>query len=96
MWSDLDSAFLHINVIFLLLFRITIYISILTLFLVQEIIEHSQSKDKFLRASLKRISKSYNFEDELTRMSAMNKMLLTWNQELEAQLDVERREKTGM
>jgi hypothetical protein len=96
MWSDLDSAFLHINVIFLLLFRITIYISILTLFRVQKIIEHSQSNDKFLRASLKRISKSYNFEDELTRMSAMNKMLLTRNQELEAQLDAECREKTGM
>jgi hypothetical protein len=83
----LDFAILHINVSFLLLFNITICLLILTLFLVQKIIEHSQSKDKFQRASLRRIYEAQNFEDQVMRMSAMNEMLLVWNQELEAQLD---------
>jgi hypothetical protein len=46
----------------------------LTLFLVQKIIEHSQSKDKFLRASLRRIYEAQNFEDQVMRMSTMNEM----------------------
>jgi hypothetical protein len=93
--SDLDSTSLHINVSFLLLFKIIACLPNLTPFLVQKIIEYSQSKDKFLRASLMRISESQNFEDELERVRAMNEMLLTQNEELVAQLDVERREKTG-
>jgi hypothetical protein len=69
---------------------------ILTPFLVQKIIEHSQSKDKFLRASLRRIVEAKNFEDELMWMSIMNEMLLARNQELEAQLKAEHQEKTSM
>jgi hypothetical protein len=52
-----------------------------------------------LRVSLKRIYEAQNFDDELTWMSglsAMNEMLLAKNQELEAQLEAERQEKTGM
>jgi hypothetical protein len=65
------------------LFKITVCLLILTPFL----IEHSRSKDKFLRASLRRIFEAQNFEVELKREDSMNKMLLAWNQELVAQLD---------
>jgi hypothetical protein len=93
---DLDSASLCINVSFLRLFKITACLLILTLFFVQKIIEHSQSKEKFLRASLRRISEAQNFEDEMEWVRAMNEMLLTQNEELVAQLDAERWEKIGM
>jgi hypothetical protein len=68
----------------------------MTPFLVQKIIEHSQSKEKFLRASLRRITEAQNFEDELTWMSGMNEMLLARNKELEAQLEGKHQEKNGM
>jgi hypothetical protein len=77
----LDSAFLHINVSFLSLFNITICLSILTLFLVQKIIEHSQSKDKFPRASLRRIYEAQNFEDQdkFPRASNVVQLRKTWS-----------------
>jgi hypothetical protein len=92
--NDIDSAYLSINVSSLLLFEITTCLLILTHSFIQKIIEHSQSKDKFLRVSLRRISKAQDFEDELKRECAVNEMLLAQNQELIAQLDAEHQEKT--
>jgi hypothetical protein len=63
--------------------------------LFQKIIEHSQSKDKFLRASLKRIYEAQDFEDELKWEWVVNQMLLAWNQELVDLLDAEHQEKAG-
>jgi hypothetical protein len=63
--------------------------------LFQKIIEHSKSKDKFLRASLKRIYEVEDFEDELKWECVVNQMLLAQNQELVAQLDTEHLEKEG-
>jgi hypothetical protein len=49
----------------------------------------------FLRASIRRISKAQNFEDEVKRLTAMIQTLHARNQELQAQLVVERQEKTS-
>jgi hypothetical protein len=53
--------------------------SILTPFPIQKIIEHSQSKDKFLRVSIKRLIEAQNFEGKLKRVSALNETLVTRN-----------------
>jgi hypothetical protein len=63
--------------------------------LIQEIIKHSQSKDKFLRVCIKRLSEAQNFKDELKRASALNETLLARNQELKLQLAEESRGKAG-
>jgi hypothetical protein len=68
---------------------------ILTPFPTQKIIENSQSKNKFLRVFIKRPFEAQNFEDDLKRVSALNKTLLAQNQELEAQLAIECQEKAG-
>jgi hypothetical protein len=52
---------------------------ILTPLLIQKIIEHSQSKNKFLRVSLMRLTEAQNFEDELKWVSALNEVLLAQN-----------------
>jgi hypothetical protein len=59
---------------------------ILTPLLFQNIIKHSQSKDQFLRVSLKRLTKTQILEDELKEVSELNKVNLAQNQELESQL----------
>jgi hypothetical protein len=88
--NDLDSTSIRINLSFLLLFKITVYLLVLTLFLVHKIKEHSQFKDMFLRASLRSVFEAPNFEDKLERVRAMNEMLHTHNEQLIAQLNVER------
>jgi hypothetical protein len=69
--------------------------SISTPLFIQKNIEHSQSKDKYLRVALKRLIETQLFEDELKEVSEFNKVLLTQNQELETQLVEESREKAG-
>jgi hypothetical protein len=49
---------------------------ILTPLLIQKSIEHSQSKDKFIRVALKRLIKTQILEDELTEVNALNNILL--------------------
>jgi hypothetical protein len=58
-------------------------------------IKLAQSKDKFLRVCIKRLYEAQNLKDELKQVSALNKTLLTQNQELELQLAKESREKAG-
>jgi hypothetical protein len=58
----------------------------MTPLLIKKIIEHSHSKDKFLRVSLKRLTETQILEDELKEVSELNKIILAWNQELETQL----------
>jgi hypothetical protein len=74
--SDLDSASLHINVSC----HFSCFVSSTTphsfLLFPQKIIDHSKSKDKFLRASLRTIFEAQDFEDELKWKRAMNQMLL--------------------
>jgi hypothetical protein len=91
--SDFDSASLWINVN--ISFSVLCYHIFLTLtpLLIQKIIEHSQSKDKFLRVSSKRPTETQILEDELIEVSALNKVLLAQNQELETQLAKESQEK---
>jgi hypothetical protein len=48
----------------------------------QKIIEHSQGKDKILKASLKRIHEALDLEDELGREREMNQALLAYINEL--------------
>jgi hypothetical protein len=50
-------------------------------------------KDKFLRVSSKRPTETQILEDELIEVSALNKVLLAQNQELETQLAKESQEK---
>jgi hypothetical protein len=57
--------------------------------------EHSQSKDQYIRVVVKRLTKIEILHDELIEVTAQNKVLLAWNQELETQLDMESREKAG-
>jgi hypothetical protein len=52
----------------------------------QNLVEHSRSKDQFLRVAIKRHTKTQTFEDELKEVSELNELLLDLNQELEAQL----------
>jgi hypothetical protein len=61
--------------------------------LLQQLIEHSRSKDQYIRVALKRLTKAQILEDELIEEKALNKTLLAGNQELETQLAAERREK---
>jgi hypothetical protein len=58
---------------------------ILTPVPIHKIIGDSQSKDKFLRVSLKRLTDAQNFEDELKQVNALNETLLARNQKLETQ-----------
>jgi hypothetical protein len=68
---------------------------ILTSLLFQNIIKHSLSKDHYIWVALKRLTKAHILEDELTEVSALNKVLLARNQELETQLADESQEKSG-
>jgi hypothetical protein len=45
----------------------------------QKLIEHSQSKDQYLRVALKRLTKTQLFKDELKEVSESNKILLARN-----------------
>jgi hypothetical protein len=59
------------------------------------LIEHHEAKDQFLRVAVKRLSETQLFEDELKEVSQLNTVLLAHNQELEARLAEESKEKTG-
>jgi hypothetical protein len=61
----------------------------------QQLIEHSQSKDQYIRVALKRLTETQLFEDELKKANKSIEILLAHNQELEGQLASESREKTG-
>jgi hypothetical protein len=52
----------------------------------QKLVDHSRSKDQFLRVTIKRLTKTQIFEDELKEVNEWNKVLLAHNLELEAQL----------
>jgi hypothetical protein len=93
--SDLDSTSTKINVSNLFLCFTLPLLSTLTSFFIQKIIEYFQSKDKFIRATLKRLTKTQILEDELIEVTALNKVLLAWKQELETQLVEASREKAG-
>jgi hypothetical protein len=57
--------------------------------LLQKIIEHSQGKDKLLRASLKKIYEAQDLEHEVGSECATNKVLLGHIEELTGQLNAE-------
>jgi hypothetical protein len=52
----------------------------------QHLVEHSHSKDRFLRVGIKRLTETQTFEDELKEVSELNEVLLDLNQELKARL----------
>jgi hypothetical protein len=87
--DDLNSASLQINVSLFILINFASLVPIWLFPLLYKIIEHSKSKDKFLKACLKRMYEAQDFEDELMQERAVNQMLLARNQELVAQLDTE-------
>jgi hypothetical protein len=61
----------------------------------QKLIEHSGSKDKFLRVVIKRLTETQLFEDKLKQVKDLNDNLMAHNQELEYRLAEESREKSG-
>jgi hypothetical protein len=71
------------------MFYITTPLLILTSLFIQKINEHSRSKDQFIRVALKRLTKSQILDDELSEVSALNKVLLAQNQELETHIVAE-------
>jgi hypothetical protein len=52
----------------------------------QVLVEHSKSKDQFLRVAVKRMTETQLFEDELKEVSQPNSILLAQKMELEAKL----------
>jgi hypothetical protein len=48
---------------------------ILTSLFIQEIIEHSRSKDQYIRVALKRLTGTHILEDELAEVNALNKVM---------------------
>jgi hypothetical protein len=55
-----------------------------------KIIEHSQGKDKILKASLTQIQEAQDLKDELGREHEMNQALLARINELTGQIDAKR------
>jgi hypothetical protein len=45
----------------------------------EALVEHSQSKDKFLRIVVKRLTETQLFKDELKEVSQLNTILLALN-----------------
>jgi hypothetical protein len=66
---------------------------ILTPFFFQQLIEHSQSKDQYIRVALKRLTEKQILDDELKEERALNQTLLARNQELKTQLAMESKDK---
>jgi hypothetical protein len=50
----------------------------------QKPVEQSRSKDQFLKVTIKRLTETQTFEDELKEVSELNEVLLDHNQELKA------------
>jgi hypothetical protein len=65
LWAGLDSTSLQINVSTPFLFISYRSLLILTPFPIQKIIEHFESKDKFQRVCIQRLSEGQNIKDEL-------------------------------
>jgi hypothetical protein len=61
----------------------------------QVLVEHSKSKDQFLRVAVKRMTETQLFEDELKEVSQPNSILLAQKMELEAKLAEESQVKNG-
>jgi hypothetical protein len=59
-------------------------------------VEHSRPKDQFLRVTIKRLTETQTFEDELKEVSALNEILLDCNHEVETRLAEESHAKNGM
>jgi hypothetical protein len=76
-------------------FHVIMLLLILTLFFFQQLIEHSQSKDQYIRVALNRLTETQILDDELKEERALNQTLLARNQEVETQLSVESRDKAG-
>jgi hypothetical protein len=92
---NLEFASEQIKISISFLVDVTVVLSVLTPLLLQQLIEHSRSKDQYIRVALKRLTEAQILEDELIEEKALNKTLLARNQELETQLAAERREKTS-
>jgi hypothetical protein len=76
-------------------FHVIMLLLILTLFFFQQLKEHSQSKDQYIRVALNRLTETQILDDELKEERALNQTLLARNQEVETQLSVESRDKAG-
>jgi hypothetical protein len=61
----------------------------------QDLVEHSRSKDQFLRVTIKRLTETQTFDDELKEVSELNEVFLDHNQELKARLAEEIQAKNG-
>jgi hypothetical protein len=61
----------------------------------QALVKHSEAKDQFLRVTVKRMTETQLFEDELQEVSQLNSVLLAQKLELEAKLVEERQAKDG-
>jgi phosphoserine aminotransferase len=58
-------------------------------------VKHSQDKDQFLKAVIKQMQETQAFKDELKEVSELNSVIYAQNQELEAKLAEESKEKDG-
>jgi hypothetical protein len=54
----------------------------------EALVEHSQSKDKFLRIVVKRLTETQLFKDELKEVSQLNTILLALNQDVTPQVSL--------
>jgi folate-dependent phosphoribosylglycinamide formyltransferase PurN len=61
----------------------------------QALVKHSQDKDQFLKAAIKRMTETQVLEDELKEVSKLNLVLFAQQQELEAKLVEESLVKDG-
>jgi hypothetical protein len=77
--TELDSAWTRINVSTPFITVHYHLCSILTSLFDQKIIEHSSSKDKFLRVAIKRLTKTHLFEDELKQVKDLNDNIVACN-----------------
>jgi predicted nucleic acid-binding Zn ribbon protein len=57
------------------------------------LVSHSQAKDQILKVAIKQMKGTQIFEDELKEVSELNSVLFTQNQELEAKLAKNARQK---
>jgi predicted nucleic acid-binding Zn ribbon protein len=57
------------------------------------LVSHSQAKDQILKVAIKQMKGAQIFEDELKEVSELNSVLFTQNQELEAKLAKNARQK---
>jgi hypothetical protein len=94
-YSALESASTHLNINLLLTLSLYCHGTVLTFLLIQMLVKHFESKNQFSRVSVKRITETQLFEDELKEVSQLNLVLLAQKLELEAKLDEENQAKNG-